>query len=149
MLDSVLVWFRRDLRDYDHAALGEALRRARSVYCAFVFDRDILDALPSRHDRRVEFIHGTLAELDSALQRRGGGLIVRHANAVDAIPELARELGVGAVFANRDYEPQAASRGASSHAPMSAKARQHLGQQQARQAEPAGAMAAAFAKLKR
>ena len=46
-------------------------------------------------------------------------------------------------------EPQAASRGASSHAPMSAKARQHLGQQQARQAEPAGAMAAAFAKLKR
>ena len=28
MLDSVLVWFRRDLRDYDHAALAEALRRA-------------------------------------------------------------------------------------------------------------------------
>ena len=25
MLDSILVWFRRDLRDYDHAALGEAL----------------------------------------------------------------------------------------------------------------------------
>ena len=113
MLDSILVWFRRDLRDYDHAALGEALRRARSVYCAFVFDRDILDALPSRHDRRVEFIHGTLAELDSALQRRGGGLIVRHANAVDAIPELARELDVGAVFTNRDYEPQAKARDAS------------------------------------
>ena len=113
MLDSILVWFRRDLRDYDHAALGEALRRARSVYCAFVFDRDILDALPSRHDRRVEFIHGTLAELDSALQRRGGCLIVRHASAVDAIPELARELDVGAVFTNRDYEPQAKARDAS------------------------------------
>ena len=110
MLDSVLVWFRRDLRDYDHAALGEALRRARSVYCAFVFDRDILDALPSRHDRRVEFIHGTLAELDSALQQRGGSLIVRHASAAEAIPRLARELGVDAVFANRDYEPQAKAR---------------------------------------
>ena len=112
MFDSVLVWFRRDLRDYDHAALSAALRRARSVFCAFVFDRDILDALPNAHDRRVEFIHSSLAELDLAFQRRGGGLIVRHARAVDAIPQLARELGVDAVFANRDYEPQAKARDA-------------------------------------
>ena len=48
-----LVWFRRDLRDFDHAALHRALRDARQVYCAFVFDREILDALPSRADRRV------------------------------------------------------------------------------------------------
>ena len=27
MLDAVLVWFRRDLRDADHAALSEALRQ--------------------------------------------------------------------------------------------------------------------------
>jgi deoxyribodipyrimidine photo-lyase len=91
MLDSILVWFRRDLRDYDHAALGEALRRARSVYCAFVFDRDILDArcqagMTAESSSSTE----SLAELDSALQRRGGGLIVRHARAVDAIPELAQ-----------------------------------------------------------
>ena len=112
MLDSVLVWFRRDLRDYDHAALGEALRRARSVYCCFVYDRDILDLLPNVRDRRVEFIHGSLAELDAALQRNGGRLIVQHARATEAIPRLARELGVSAVFSNRDYEPQAKARDA-------------------------------------
>ena len=43
--DRALVWFRRDLRDFDHAALGRALADAREVYCAFVFDREILDAL--------------------------------------------------------------------------------------------------------
>ena len=112
MLDAVLVWFRRDLRDSDHAALSEALRRARRVYCAFVFDRGILDALAERADRRVEFIRESLLELDLALRARGGGLIVRQAPAASEIARLARELGVDAVFANRDYEPQAKARDA-------------------------------------
>ncbi|MCP5229622.1 deoxyribodipyrimidine photo-lyase [Accumulibacter sp.] len=112
MLDSILVWFRRDLRDIDHAALGEALRRARRVYCAFVFDREILDALEQRADRRVEFIRESLLELDVALRRRGGGLLVLHGWASREIPRLAGELGVAAVFANRDYEPQAKRRDA-------------------------------------
>jgi deoxyribodipyrimidine photo-lyase len=112
MPDSVLVWFRRDLRDHDHSALAEALRRARQVYCVFIFDREILEALPSRLDRRVEFIRESLLELDVAQRRRGGGLIVRHADASREIPRLAGELGVDAVFCNRDYEPQAKARDA-------------------------------------
>ena len=112
MLDSVLVWFRRDLRDYDHAALGEGLRRARKVHCAFIFDGEILDALPSQTDRRVEFIRQSLVELDVALRQRGGALIVRQGWASSEIPRLASALGVSAVFANRDYEPQAKARDA-------------------------------------
>ena len=101
-----LVWFRRDLRDYDHAALYYALRYAKAVYCVFVFDTEILDGLPPA-DRRVEFIHGAVLALDAALQARGGGLIVRHGKASEIIPALAAELQVQAVFLNRDYEPQA------------------------------------------
>ena len=107
-----LVWFRRDLRDYDHAALHHALAAARDVYCAFVFDTEILERLPSRQDRRVEFIHGSVRELDAALRRRGGGLVVRHGRARDEIPRLAATLGVERVFANRDYEPLARERDA-------------------------------------
>ncbi|HLO62455.1 MAG TPA: deoxyribodipyrimidine photo-lyase [Azonexus sp.] len=110
--EKALVWFRRDLRDHDHAALSAALSNARQVYCAFVFDTDILDTLPSRQDRRVHFIHASLVELDTALRARGGGLIVRHGRAVDEIPSLATELGVATVFANRDYEPSAKARDA-------------------------------------
>jgi len=110
-LTSVLVWFRRDLRDYDHAALAAATG-AGQVHCAFVFDRDILDALPSRTDRRVHYLRDSLVELDAALRARGGGLIVRQGRAQEEIPLLARELGVAAVFANRDYEPAAKARDA-------------------------------------
>jgi deoxyribodipyrimidine photo-lyase len=110
VLDSVLVWFRRDLRDNDHVALAEATRRARKVYCAFVFDRQILDPLRGTADRRVEFIRESLVELDSALKKQGGGLIVRHGFATEEVPRLARELGASAVFANRDYEPAAKHR---------------------------------------
>jgi len=109
--NSTLVWFRRDLRAFDHAALHHALRHSASVYCVFVYDKAILDGLP-RADRRVEFIHACIAELAAELQQLGGHLIVRHADAADAIPQLAAELGVDAVVANHDYEPQAIARDA-------------------------------------
>ncbi|MEP6679534.1 MAG: deoxyribodipyrimidine photo-lyase [Betaproteobacteria bacterium] len=105
-----LVWFRRDLRDFDHAALHGALTSAAQVYCAFVFDREILEALPDSADRRVEFIHDSVAELSARLATRGGALIVTHARARDEIPRLAASLRVDAVFANHDYEPLACDR---------------------------------------
>ncbi len=106
-----LVWFRRDLRDVDHAALAAALAEEGPVYCAFVFDTTILRSLPA-DDRRVSFIHAALVELDAALRQRGGGLIVRHGDPVEEIPCLAAELGVSSVFAGRDYEPAAKRRDA-------------------------------------
>jgi len=107
-----LVWFRRDLRDFDHAALHHALREAQRVYCAFVFDNAILDELANRADRRVEFIHASVVELNDALRRRGGALIVRHGFARTEIPKLAAQLRVQAVYANRDYEPATRARDA-------------------------------------
>lgn len=115
-IDRALVWFRRDLRADDHAALYHALRSARQVWCAFVFDTDILDPLP-RADRRVEFIRDSLVGLDAALRAMaashgidGAGLIVRHGAALAQINELAAALKVQAVFANHDDEPAATLR---------------------------------------
>jgi deoxyribodipyrimidine photo-lyase len=115
MSDSALVWFRRDLRDFDHAAFAHALRSHVRVYCVFVFDTDILTPLLQRGlvaDRRVEFILCAVQELDAALHAKGGGLIVRHGRAPDIIPALANELQVDTVCTNRDYEPQALARDA-------------------------------------
>ena len=109
------MWFRRDLRAYDNAALYHALKSCRQVHCVFVFDRAILDSLP-RLDRRVEFIHESLVTLDAELRAVAGdakaGLIVRHAVAVDEVPQLAKTLGVQEVFANHDDEPDALVRDA-------------------------------------
>ncbi|MFS2104991.1 cryptochrome/photolyase family protein [Ralstonia sp. Ralssp135] len=108
-----LVWFRRDLRHFDHAALHYALRHCREVYCVFAFDRDILDALLARGlkaDRRIEFIRASIEELRSALREAGGDLIVVHDHPRRAIPEIARKLNIEAVFANHDEEPSAQAR---------------------------------------
>jgi len=107
---AALVWFRRDLRDFDHAALHAALHDAERVHAVFVFDRSILDVLDDRADRRVEFILASVRELDEALRARGGGLIVRHGFAREVVPSVASGLCVDAVHANRDYEPSAIAR---------------------------------------
>ena len=78
-IDAALVWFRRDLRCTDHAALYHALKHARRVWCAFVFDTDILDELP-RQDRRASFIHSSVIELDQGLAKLGEQQPLAHLN---------------------------------------------------------------------
>ena len=114
-LDAGLVWFRRDLRVSDNAALAAALKSCRRVHCVFVYDRGILDKLLDaglHADRRVEFIHTAVADLDTTLRSRGGSLTLIHGQALDAVVDLARQLDVDAVFANADYEPYAVMRDA-------------------------------------
>ena len=61
-----LMWFRRDLRAFDNAALHHALKACAQIHCVFVFDREILDGLP-KQDRRVEFIWECIRELNQKL----------------------------------------------------------------------------------
>lgn len=120
-----LLWFRRDLRVFDHAALHHALVSSQRVYCVFIYDEDILDSLPHL-DRRVEFLHACIAELAGELAQMNGHLIVRHARSCVAIPQLAAELGVDAVFANHDYEPQAIARDLAIEQALQADGRQWI-----------------------
>jgi len=108
-----LVWLRRDLRLHDHHAIRMALQSCQQVWVAFVFDTDILSHLLERglqKDRRIDFIWQSLQEIDTELRAKGSGLIVRHGKATELIPELAVQLGVQAVFTNKDYEPAAIER---------------------------------------
>ena len=79
----------------------------------FVFDTDILNPLP-RKDRRVEFIHGSLIELDHLIRSHAAdpqaGLLVGHGKALDEVVRAAHTLGVQAVFTNHDDEPQSLER---------------------------------------
>ena len=108
--DTALFWFRRDLRDEDNAGLHYALTSARRVHCVFVFDREILDSLPDRRDRRVTFIWDSVKALREALRAKGGDLLVLHGRAREDIPALAGRLKAQAVFTNEDYEPAARAR---------------------------------------
>ncbi|MBI5764398.1 MAG: deoxyribodipyrimidine photo-lyase [Planctomycetes bacterium] len=104
------MWFRRDLRLDDNAALAHALRQCGRVYGVFVFDREILDLIEDKADRRVELILQCISEIDRLLRQRGSRLIVLHGKATEEIPQWAAQLGVDAVYANHDYEPRRIAR---------------------------------------
>ena len=113
---AALVWLRRDLRCDDHAALYYALRHFKQVHCLFVFDTEILDALPAE-DRRVRFIHACVQHVHRDVQAlaqqhgiEGSGVMVRYGRACQVVAQVAQQLGVQAVLANRDYEPDAMAR---------------------------------------
>ncbi len=101
-----LVWFRRDLRTFDHTALQTAIRRSLPIAAVFVFDTDILNRLPE-NDRRLTFMHDCLTELQAALQQKNVPLWLLHGRAEIEIPALAQRLNAAAVVCAEDYEPQA------------------------------------------
>lgn len=103
-------WLRRDLRIRDNRALFEALSdaeaRGGAALVVFVFDTDILDALPDRDDRRVAFLTDSVREVDARLREAGSALRVLRGSARIEIPALVASLGRPVpVFASHDFEP--------------------------------------------
>lgn len=103
-------WFRRDLRLEDNAGLYHALRQGAPVLPVFIYDTNILDQLDNKADRRVEFIHNTLANIQEELVKKGATLKVYHGTPINAFRQLLADHTVEKVFTNHDYEPYATER---------------------------------------
>ena len=97
-----VVWFRRDLRLADHAALHEACRRG-VVLPLFILDRALLFH-PETAAARVEFMLANLRALDSDLRRRGGRLLIRYGEPAEELIRLVRAAGADGVIAHTDSE---------------------------------------------
>jgi deoxyribodipyrimidine photo-lyase len=106
----VICWFRRDLRLHDNAALYHALKSGYPVLPIFIFDRNILDKLENKADRRVEFIHAALHDMQQQLQTIGSSLEVFYGFPQQVYKELLNRYQVKAVYTNHDYEPYALER---------------------------------------
>src|ERR1700722_4452514 len=105
-----LFWFRRDLRLDDNAGLYHALKSGYPVPPLFIFDRNILDQLENKSDRRVEFIHSSVAGLRDGLQRSGASLEVYYGFPIGIFLQLMGSYDLAAVYTNSDYEPYARER---------------------------------------
>ena len=105
-----IFWFRRDLRLHDNHGLYRALKTGNKVQCLFIFDRNILDKLPSKKDARVEFIYDALKTIQSEVEKHGGELWVRHGKPTEVWKDILDKNDVQDIFTNRDYEPYAKER---------------------------------------
>jgi deoxyribodipyrimidine photo-lyase len=76
----------------------------------FIFDKNILDKLIDRDDKRVNFIHQTLTQLNQYLKGLGSGINVYYGNPIDIWKTLIKNFDVEKVFTNEDFEPYAIER---------------------------------------
>lgn len=105
-----IMWFRRDLRLNDNAALYHALKAGEPVIPIFIFDRNILDKLEDKQDRRVAFIHAAIREMQDELKVLGSSMQVYYGFPEEIFKQLLKENRINAVYANHDYEPYAIDR---------------------------------------
>ncbi len=105
-----IFWFRRDLRLDDNTGLYYALKGSHPVLPIFIFDTEILQALPE-NDTRVTFIYDSLQELREKLKEHYHSSIGVYAgNPLDIFKTLINQYDVQNVYTNRDYELYAQKR---------------------------------------
>jgi deoxyribodipyrimidine photo-lyase len=105
-----IFWFRRDLRLHDNVGLWHALQSGLAVLPIFIFDLCILNQLENKSDRRVEFIHQTLDQLQRELALFSSTIETFHGYPENIFEELRNQYELKSVYTNHDYEPYARDR---------------------------------------
>jgi deoxyribodipyrimidine photo-lyase len=108
-MDTALVLFTRDLRVHDHPALSAATRQADRVVPAFVIDDDLVSGRAGTPNR-LSFLLDSLRDLDGALRKRGGRLVIRRGDIVGEALKLAQEARAGAIHLSEDVSGYAQRR---------------------------------------
>ena len=104
------MWFRRDLRLHDNAALYHSLRTGMPVVPIFIFDKYILDDLEDKDDQRVSFIYLALEKMQEQLLKLESTLEVYYGHPEDVFKSILKTYEVECVYANNDYEQYAIDR---------------------------------------
>ena len=84
-----VVWFKRDLRLQDHAALLHAARQG-PLLCLYIVEPELW-AQPDAALQHFEFVRESLAELHADLQALGGALHLRVGSAVQVLAALHQQ----------------------------------------------------------
>jgi deoxyribodipyrimidine photo-lyase len=98
---TILAWFRQDLRLSDNPMLVAASESGMCIVPVYILDDDSAGSWAMGAAARW-WLHQSLTELNKGL---GAGLRVYRGRADELIPRLAQEFGACGVFWNRCYEP--------------------------------------------
>ncbi|CAA7386644.1 cryptochrome/photolyase family protein [Chryseobacterium fistulae] len=105
-----IFWFRRDIRLYDNSGLHHALQSGLPVLPIFIFDTEILSKLENKSDRRVDYFHQALHDIDEKLLEHKSGIDFYVGTPLEVFEQLIKKYEINTVFWNNDYEPQAIKR---------------------------------------
>ncbi len=110
-MSTALVWFRRDLRLADHAALAAACAAHERVLPVYIHaPQEEAPWAPGAASRW--WLHRSLEALSHTLSQRGGQLYLAAGDSLSELSRLVAHSGASAVYWSRCYEPALIARDA-------------------------------------
>ncbi|MEL6296250.1 MAG: FAD-binding domain-containing protein [Pseudomonadota bacterium] len=97
---NTLLWFKRDLRVSDHAALSFAAEQG-AVLPLYIFEPAYW-AEPDVSGRQFDFVLESVPDLRAQLARLGAKLCVRVGDAVDVLEDLRAQYGIAALVSHEE-----------------------------------------------
>ncbi|MGE9294943.1 MAG: cryptochrome/photolyase family protein [Puniceicoccales bacterium] len=101
---TTLVWFRRDLRISDNAALKAAIERGAPIVPVYIFD-EAGEGEWAPGGASKWWLHHALKDLAETLEASNFRLVLRQGKSQAELAKLIDETGADAVYWNRRYEP--------------------------------------------
>ncbi|WP_417688687.1 FAD-binding domain-containing protein [Roseibium sp.] len=95
-----VVWFKRDLRSYDHEALFRAAEHG-PVLPLFIVEPELWQQ-PDMSARQYAFVLESIEELRHALARRGQPLVIRTGGVTEILATLHNSYGIAALWAHEE-----------------------------------------------
>ncbi len=96
-----IVWFKRDLRIYDHRPLYEASLRNVPTLPLYVIEPDYWKQ-PFASRRHWQFIHDCLIELNARLKDHGQGLVIRVGDIEEIFQKLLENYLIRTIYAHEE-----------------------------------------------
>ena len=109
MENSIIFWFRRDLRLDDNYGLYRALKESKSVVPIFIYDTDITDKI-NDSDHRLKHIFNSIEKLNLDLKKLNKKVFTFKGKPLEIFKSLIKNYKISKVYYNRDYEPYALKR---------------------------------------
>ena len=100
--DVQVVWFKRDLRVRDHAALMAAVETGAPVLPLYVFEPSLLTH-PHTSPRHVELALDGITDLRESLAALGAPLVVRVGEVIDVLENLSTHVDLAAVHSHEEF----------------------------------------------
>ena len=96
-----IVWFKRDLRTFDHKPLFEASKNLKPLIPIYVVENEYWKK-PFSNKRHWHFIHDSLIELRKELKNLGQSLIIRIGSVTDIFNELSTQFKIISIYAHEE-----------------------------------------------
>lgn len=102
--ESIIVWFRRDLRVIDHPSLYEAIKSGLSLVPTYIFAPEEEGDWPLGAASRW-WLHYSLQSLNNDLKKLHLSLIIRKGSTVQCLKKLVQETKASKIVWSRCYDP--------------------------------------------